>query len=351
MLSRYVITPRSPIITPLMSDTFFGHFCWYLAYQHNDTENYLSDFLEQFHCNQPAPVIFSCGFPKGFLPRPTIPGMKASETDQFIQKHLSEFKKNQISPDISDQKAMFDSRVIIKQWKKRQWISLDQWSSINHNYSEFSLYEQYLTTNDSSQQKYTELDIVGANFVNRLTGMVPDRDFGGGGFFHREKIWFNHNSQVHLYVDINDNTCEQLVDQFLLEYLPDYGFGADKSVGMGHLGIKKDVKFDPQTIQVENANAQLSLSYASFEGIGNYRAHYKLFTKFGRLGGHYAIPEASGKKPNPFKKPVLMFEPGAVFYDVDPRELIRQPLLKDIHSNKAIRHSGIPLLMPFRIER
>jgi len=116
------------------------------------------------------------------------------------------------------------------------------------------------------------------------------------------------------------------------------------------MAITRDHTFHEDTLDVDNANALLSLSYASFEGIGTYNAHYRLFTKFGRLGGHYAIPDTSGNPPNPFKKPILMFEPGAVFYNVSDTELKSKPLLKDVHSNKDIRHSGIPLLIPFNIE-
>ena len=43
MLYRYNIRPKSPVMTPLMSDTFFGHFCWALGYEKG--EGFLEDFL------------------------------------------------------------------------------------------------------------------------------------------------------------------------------------------------------------------------------------------------------------------------------------------------------------------
>lgn len=66
MLYRYKITPGSPLITPLMSDTFFGHFCWAVLYHKG--EDYLSDLLDSFDNGNPAPVLFSSAFFRGICP-------------------------------------------------------------------------------------------------------------------------------------------------------------------------------------------------------------------------------------------------------------------------------------------
>jgi CRISPR-associated protein Csm4 len=98
---------------------------------------------------------------------------------------------------------------------------------------------------------------------------------------------------------------------------------------------------------MDHPNARLSLSSAAFPGIEQYAASYRLKTKFGRLGGNFAFSSPTGGDPRPFKKPILMYEPGAVFYTVD--DLSSKPLLAGVHSDARIRHCGIPITLPFKI--
>ncbi len=169
----------------------------------------------------------------------------------------------------------------------------------------------------------------------------------GGGFFHREKLWYHAGFEFDLYVAINRPDLTTAINRFLLEYLPATGFGADKSVGMGSLTIKPDNAFTPSGFDVKEANARLSLSLASFPGIDAYEAYYKLKTKFGKLGGGFAVCGPNGGSPRPFKKPVLMYEPGAVFCCSDT--LADKPLVDNIHSDKRIRHYGVPITLPFHL--
>ena len=330
MLYRFKIIPRSPLITPLMSDTLFGHLCWAILYKEGET--YLTDFLSSYEGGKPAPVLFSSAFPENTIPRPSIPSLGRSLMDNFIKGHFGD-----------DKKSRFEGSSKIKIWKKRSYIPLGLWLKLRDNYAEDSLYESFIEE-DQQIERTTEVEVAASNTINRISGTVSEE---GGGLFQREKIWYHEGVVLDLYVEINEEKIDNLMTWFLIEYLPENGFGADKSTGMGSLDIVCDNTFDPAVFLVENSNARLSLSMAAFPGIGEYDAFYRLHTKFGKLGGSFSISSPSGGDTKPFKKPILMYEPGAVF--VTEKELNNRSLLDNVHSDSRIRHCGIHLTLPFTI--
>ncbi len=346
MIYRYELKPKSPIITPLMSDTFFGHFCWAMLYRKG--EQFLKDFLESYDVGKPGPVLFSSAFPSGYLPRPALPSPSRDKMRKFVRDNYGEKKEN-IFLGLSD----------FKKWNKQQYISVEQWMKLKHDYSDLGLYEIiFLTdrflTDQPDHGKNIIKDVTASNTINRSIGTVQE----GGGFFQREKTWYrkdvspdpdsDSDPALDLYVELNDDFSVDLTDWFLVEFLPQNGFGADKSTGMGSLSVENTGSVAPDLISDPDSNAQLSLSLASFPGIETYDAYYHLKTKFGKLGGSFAFSSPTGGNPKPFKKPVLMYEPGAVFFC--DHSLGNRPLLKNVHSEERIRHAGIPVTLPFRIK-
>ena len=332
MLFRYKITPRSPLITALMSDTFFGHFCWAIRYR--EGESYLVDFLHSYGDEKPAPVIFSSAFISGYLPRPALPSLARESTKRFVEKHFGGGKME-----------FFEGLSKVKDWNKRRYVSTEQWLRLKDDYSEERLYEEFAKANVPYDERAL-MEVATSNVIDRVSGTVPKEV---GGLFQREKIWYYQKVDLDLYVEVNQDGVATLTSWFLTEYLPENGFGADKSVGMGSLSITHDESFDPNLLSVKDPNARLSLSLASFPTMEAYPAFYRLITKFGRLGGSFAVASPTGGDPNPFKKPILMYEPGAVFFH--SASLNNKPLLGNIHSDKRIRHCGIPITLPFKIRQ
>ena len=115
---------------------------------------------------------------------------------------------------------------------------------------------------------------------------------------------------------------------------------------MGYLKICKDKSFNPDIFNVSDANAAVTLSMTAFDKIMEYPSYYRLMTKFGKLGGSYAFSSPTGGKTRPFKKPVMMMEPGSIFFTSE--RLNNKPLLKNVHSDKNIRHAGVPLTLPLK---
>lgn len=331
MLYRYKITPTSPLITPLMSDTFFGHFCWAVRYRKG--EDYLAGFLGSYGNGRNAPVLFSSAFPAGHIPRPTIPSLGRNRIKKFVYEHFGEGKKE-----------FFDGLSNIKGWSKRRLISEDQWLRLKEDYCEERLYEEFLKEEMPGDEEPFEFEVATSNTISRVSGAVPQE---GGGLFSREKMWYHQGVGLDLYVEVNQDEVSDLAKWFLTEYLSESGFGADKSVGMGSLSIVPDKSFNSDLFTSQNGDARLSLSLTSFPGMEKYDAFYRLKTKFGKLGGSFATFSPTGGNPKPFKKPVLMYEPGAVFFCSD--SLSDRSLLENVHSDDRIRHCGIPITLPFKI--
>ncbi len=336
-------------MTPLMSDTLFGHFCWAVRYKNG--EAYLEDLLSSYRDKSPPPVLFSSAFIAGHLPRPCLPPLKREQAKQLIQD-LFVSDAAGLFPDLSEKQRFFKGLSQLKQWNKQRLIPVETWHQLKNGYSEYRLpeifFEQFTkrtTNNEQDAVKPDKKEIVASNTISRTSGTVMEE---GGGLFSREKTWFQPGVELDLYVRTTAGEIDDLVRWFLETYLPETGFGKDKSVGMGTLKINRDDTFDPNIFHVSAANCRLVLSLTAFKGMEKYRSYYRLKTKFGKLGGDYAFSSPTGGNPRPFKKPVLMMEPGSVFFTTD--QIDHSELIDGVHSDEKIRHCGLPVVLPLRIK-
>jgi len=343
MLYRYFVYPLSPVMTPLMSDTFFGHFCWALVYE--KSEKYLANFLDLYNEEKTAPVLFSSAFVSDYLPRPVLPLQKRKEIRKFIDEKFVNCE-NKSFKDLNTKQRRFKGMEAVKAWNKIRFIKEKDWLQLKDSYSEVLLNEIFykkFIAGHALQAGIIENEISASNTINRISGTVDEET---GGLFQREKEWYHENTKLDLYVEAESQEFASVADWFLTEYLPVYGFGKDKTVGMGYLKICKDKSFNPDIFNVSDANAAVTLSMTAFDKIMEYSSYYRLMTKFGKLGGSYAFSSPTGGKTRPFKKPVMMMEPGSIFFTSE--QLNNKPLLKNVHSDKKIRHAGVPLTLPLK---
>ena len=66
---KLTIRPLTSFLTPLQSDTIFGHLLWALRY--TEGEDALVAFLNRYRDDEP-PLLVSAGFPEGTLPVPVL---------------------------------------------------------------------------------------------------------------------------------------------------------------------------------------------------------------------------------------------------------------------------------------
>ncbi len=159
MLCRYKIIPKSPIMTPLMSDTIFGHFCWALLYSKG--EDYLTDFLNLYSSNKAAPVLFSSAFLAEHLPRPDLPPLSRNQVKKFVREHFGENKAEQ-----------YKGLSTIKDWNKIRLISFEQWHSLQDDYSDEKLFEKFVSENIERGETIFEIEVAASNTINRISGAV-----------------------------------------------------------------------------------------------------------------------------------------------------------------------------------
>jgi len=343
MLARYRITPTSPLMTPLMSDTIFGHFCWALSHRRGTAQ--LEAFLASFDGESKAPVLFSSAFRAGYLPRPVLPPPPQSEQRQLVENYfLSEPRGTE--DDAAARQRLLNDWTILKAWRRRRLISLEDWLALKDGYSELDFLGRLAKRGEPTEEAHQMINTAEtSNTISRASGQVTEES---GGLFIREKQWFVPDAQLDLYVAVNEPALVDDVDWFLCAYLPQNGFGKDKSIGMGALSIVRDAAFDETLFDTPGANAQLTLSMTAFDGMGAVPARYNLHTKFGKLGGSFAVCGPDGGNARPFKKPLMMIEPGGVFFTAKPLDTV--PLLADVHSDARIRHCGIPVTIPLFVK-
>lgn len=308
---RVEITPRSPWGTPLHADTLFGHLCWGLLYTQGELA--LQNFLDEFATATP-PLILSNGFPKGYLPRPVFPTTTKLQEGQ----------------DAKDRKKLKRVSLLKEEWflKARDGLSEDK------------IQEALLDDREQvGEQDPWQEELGYHNTIDRHTNTVRDE----GGFFQSLDLHFR-GLQLNVYVK-TDYFSETALPE-LFDVIAKGGFGRDKSTGLGSFHFTLSSFNFPS---LPGTNAFIALSNFVPAPQDPTDGWYDLTTKFGKLGGDFAIGPASAEgRHNPFKKPIIMLRSGSIFQDAEVREWYGR-LVADVHTNPAIRHYGLCYPLEIRL--
>ncbi len=324
------IKPKSSFGTPLHSDTIFGHLCWMYRYLYGE-EKLKKDILNTYD-TQPA-FIVSNGFPKEHLPRPILPPLSQNELEAIIKKYfMTKPLKDKNGQLLSEREKRFYGLSILKKIKKEHFILAEDLLAIKDSLCEKAVTEMLLSRRITGQGKEIETsfkfkkEAFPHNTISRLSGTVVKE---GGGFYHTQEEAYI-GKEDFLEMDIYIKTEPSLLNKDRLRELflalSQYGFGRDKSTGKGSFELVEIKEIElPQ-----KGSAVMSLSYF-IPGSSLKSGYYELFTKFGRLGGHYAISEI------PFKSPLILMTPGSVFKVEEKRQYYGMAI-KGIHKKEEIRH-------------
>jgi len=306
---------KSPIITSFQSDTIFGHICWAIRFLYQNGENKLREFLETYNQEGIPPLLVSNGFPTGYLPKPVIPPITQDELDAFVGR------ENRIANSFK-----------IKTIKKLPFIRKDSFEQLQiGTIMPLTLFKS-MDTDYKTIMKDLEKEqgiVVQHNTVNRMEGKVKQ------GLYAQEETFYNTDARKFvIYLKTYCFSREEL--KTIFTFIGEGGFGRDKSTGKGYFTYDVNDGIDLQ--EAKNPNAFMTLSSFIPKENDPVEGYYQTILKYGKLGGLYAkgTPEVNG---NPFKKPLIMFSAGSVFYDKE--YCIGKPygaLLDDVHHNKGIRH-------------
>ncbi len=300
---RVEITPRSPWGTPLHADTLFGHLCWALAYIQG--EKALSDFLQTFADAQP-PLILSNGFPTGYLPCPLFPASVLRQDDHTVK----------------DRKKLKRVTLLAESWL------LDARNGLTEEKIQSALLDNEKLGNENPWKE----ELGYHNTIDRRTNTVRAE----GGFFQSLNYHLPPDFGLNVYIK-TDYFSETALSE-LFDVIKKSGFGRDKSAGLGSFNFALSTFAFPS---LQGANAFIALSNFVPSPHDPTDGFYDLMTKFGKLGGDFAVgPGEGGGKHNPFKKPVLMLRSGSIFRATPVREWYGR-LVPEVHTDPHIRHYGL----------
>ncbi|MBB5022247.1 type III-A CRISPR-associated RAMP protein Csm4 [Desulfurispira natronophila] len=294
---RIRILPQSSFVTPLQSDTLFGQFCWLYRDVHGNEalEALLSDMSN-------PPLVFSDGFPAGFLPRPILKPVKLPT--QMQDGMGKEYKKF----------AFFPFEVIQK---------------LQGNLTEGAIATEYL----QNRQQWPKPALPAKSMVtkNALNSFSHSTAGESGQLYGSNELFYPHGSQLDLYVRFDPQKVSGETLQEITELMGMQGYGKDASTGRGRFKVSDWCEATMLQSAPAETNAFVALSSCVACSSAD-PAYGKVFTKFAKHGGGLA---ARGKH---MKNPVVLYQPGSTFGIIQPRDVYGRMLANLVSDEVGGKH-------------
>ena len=294
LLYRIRFELRSSIVTPLKGDTIWGHIVWGIANHEGDAA--VVSFLEHAKTDPPALVV-SSAFPESLICRP-----------------LPLPKDRKDSPSKDDYSK-------IKTDKKIKYVPASNYFTNTE------------TIDKAEENPLVNIEVM-HNTIDRFSNTVLET-----GLYSIDEKW-SKVSKWDVYI-LSTLPLERI--KTLVEWAFENGFGADASTGKGKItNIGNPVEVETKI----NSNNYMALGpfVDPKNGISELRAN--IFVRSGKIGGAFA----SGLSP--YKKPVVLYDEGAVFkYDKIIGYTGR--LLENMHDTKEfnICQSGFAPVIPVDLSK
>ncbi|MEW6667554.1 MAG: RAMP superfamily CRISPR-associated protein [Thermodesulfobacteriota bacterium] len=296
----------SPIGTPLLSDTLWGHLAWAIRYL--DGEGALDRWLQS---QLQRPWVLSSAMPVGCLPTPLLKPVLRRDKGVGLRR-LEELKKV----------------------KKARYIREEDFLALRDRMCQENLQSQLVNHPGTSEALPPVALRQARNRIDRRTSRTPE---SGGLYFLDDIVYSGGSEQAQFFVSTSEPEEERL--KRLLEFVGENGFGRKSSVGRGAFNSRIEEEI---ALFSGGGNRLMNLSHGVLTA-NMVTCRYRLHTHFGKLGAHLARGRFS-----PFKFPILMMAPGATF---TPRD--RGPFglaLEGVHHEPAlagVRHHALHLTIPF----
>ena len=339
-LYEITIQPIAGFGTALKGDTLFGHFCWQVAHDPSLLTGSLEERISRY---QEKPfAVFSSAFPKleygsrcYILKRPDMP-MSFSFPPEENRK---------------------DRIIKAKEYKEKRWMALDGELSLELSKLRFLTDKELLkeVVGQVTQETRRQMSKAGHgefiktspqphNTIHRLTQTT-----GTGLFapYSRENIYFYPETQLVIFVLIDESATD--IDRvcIALERIGLWGYGKDASIGMGRFKLREhNLLTTPKKV---DANACYTLAPCVPEKDCIADAYFLPFVRFGKHGDRLAY------STNPFKNPLIMADEGAVFFPLD-KAFFEKPFLGQAITgvSKSMPESvvqGYAPYLPLKLER
>ena len=278
---------ESPVSTPLQSDTVFGEFCWHFRFLYGE------DRLKSILSGSPA-VVFSDGFPDGYLPMPIYPFTKSLRgLDSWCEaeetyKEMKRFKK-----------VAYVKKELLEGLLSRYPIG----TAMKELFKEFSSLDEEERREKFPGKIFERLTLTRVS-IDRRDGRAKK-----GNLFQDRSLYYCLPVSLYVLFDESRISLDEVGE--VLTFLGISGYGSRKGVGNGKF------KCDLEDWDIKDINAKrvafisLSTGLPEKEEIsGFYAEFFTKFPKHGREFGHRAI----------FKNPVVLSKSGSVFIPEEKKE-------------------------------
>lgn len=303
------IAVHSSFITPWHADTIFGHLCW-VAERNNGFEHFkgAQELIEYYRQGSP-PLLISDAFPSGYFPSPA---------------NLHEVLAARLSVPLTK-----ESYAALKRIKKLDFIKQQ----------EFQAYQQ----GESFTAEFIDMagPILNAVTLHNQISRLSNTTGQEGSLFELSEMYIK-DGKLTIFARLEEGFEQDAKRLFQLWALG--GFGKKRTTGKGSFIINKFEPYeglDPQNIN--SCNGFISLSHFIPAKHDPTEGAYKILVKFGKLGDEKALCG------NPFKKPIIMLKPGAVFKTNSPRPYYGRLIENLAYADKAVVQYGYAFAVPITI--
>jgi CRISPR-associated protein Csm4 len=261
-LCRLRLVPESAWRTPWQSDTFSGLLCGAIA-RLEGGEVLRRDVIGPALAGRP-PFVVSDAFPGDRLPLPA-----------FVR----------LLPDWPPEQR--------KDVKRAKWLSFDAFKRVQGGAP--------VTAEDLISHSGFHDSAQSHNTISRASSTAT----GEGGLYSREEtLLAAGEDRLTIYVRLSASFRERFW-QAVRELATD-GFGADRSTGKGQFRVEGEVEPVDSLDHVGGSNGVVVLSTFQPNAGDPTVGAWDAFTKYGKLGPEFGLE-------NVFKRPLVVFKPGACF--------------------------------------
>jgi CRISPR-associated protein Csm4 len=298
---RLWVKLRHSAITPWQSDTLFGSFCWAYAYLHGEPA--LEAMLTEYTQGTPR-VVISSGFPDALLPKPLF-GLAPAEAPAM------------------EKQAILDT---VREEKRRKKIA---YLTIN----EFRQFQMGQAVEIAAKVNPLVMGVSFHNQIDRNLGTT-----GESGALYSQTEWFSGEC-LSVYLKIKFGFETETLEVF--KVLGQIGVGKKRYFGKGSFTVE-DFSVCNDFDDVRDPNAFISLSNFVPAGSDPTEGRYQTMVKYGKT--------EFGSTSNPFKKPLIMIVPGAVFKLNGEFKPFYGRMIRGISTYSSVYHYGLAFAVPVKLD-
>lgn len=347
------LTPLTAFGTPLVGDTLFGQLCWSIRELFGNDK--LNHCLEGYTEGNPF-LILSDAYPTGYLKLPTLPPFYWEIGDSRDYKAL----KQQVWLPLSVLKEDQSTET----WQASALNTAQLMEKLTNPLAKSTKSRDQVEDKKNSKQEtpvFSTTQIQMHNTINRATnttGISRTETEGAGQFapYSIDKKWYHPALTFTLYLLLDPDRLSPKEVEEALTLIGLTGYGRDASTGLGKMAveeIKETTLFEKNQSNSQSQNTYFTLAPTSPQGL-DFKAKESFYltqTRFGRHGNLAATSD------NPFKKPLLMAQSGAVFTPQAPPKqphYLGQGIIGISNSHdetlqKSV-HQGYAPVLPFALD-